>query len=51
MKRNHTQAELIEGRGGVFKVWKDRELLWDKHAQGRFPEPEEILERLERRTA
>ncbi len=51
MKRYRVDTELIEGRGGVFKVWKDGELIWDKHAEGRFPDPGEVLEKLERKTA
>jgi predicted Rdx family selenoprotein len=40
---------MVEGRGGVFKVWKDGELIWDKHTEGRFPEPSEILAMMERK--
>jgi selenoprotein W-related protein len=45
-ERFSATAELIEGSGGVFKVWWDGRLLWDKRDQGRFPENEEILAKL-----
>lgn len=40
------EAELIRGGGGVFDVTVDDERIFSKQAQGRFPEPDEILERL-----
>ncbi len=40
------EAELIEGDKGVFDVRVDGELIWSKHETGRFPEIQEILERL-----
>lgn len=39
-------TDLIEGHGGVYKVWVDQRLIWDKHEQGRFPEEEEILDEI-----
>ena len=36
-------AELIRGDGGIFDVSVDGELVFSKHAAGRYPEPEEIL--------
>ena len=36
-------AELIRGDGGIFDVSVDGELVFSKHASGRYPEPEEIL--------
>ena len=36
-------AELIRGDGGIFDVNVDGELVFSKHAAGRYPEPEEIL--------
>jgi selenoprotein W-related protein len=45
IKRKHSyDSELIEGSGGVFKVWTDGELIWDKREVGRFPEEAEILD-------
>ena len=43
------EAELIRGGGGVFKVWVDGQLIWDKRAQGRFPEDDEILAEVRQR--
>jgi selenoprotein W-related protein len=37
------ESELIQGSGGVYKVWADSRLLWNKHETGRFPEEQEIL--------
>jgi selT/selW/selH-like putative selenoprotein len=45
-KRFGAGAELIEGSGGVYRVWIDGELIWDKKSMGRFPEEEEIIERI-----
>lgn len=36
-------AELIKGRGGVFDVVADGNLVYSKHATGRFPEEEEVV--------
>jgi len=41
----HT-AECTPGGKGQFDVFVDGELVFSKHAAGRFPEPEEILKRL-----
>lgn len=42
------ESELVRGSGGIFKVWADGELIWDKKAKGRFPEESEILAQLSR---
>ena len=43
LKQSHgAQVELDEGSGGVFKVWVDQALVYDKAATGRFPEPGEV---------
>lgn len=43
LKQSHNaQVELDEGSGGVFKVWVDRTLMFDKAETGRFPEPGEV---------
>jgi selenoprotein W-related protein len=39
-------ADLVRGGGGVFDVEVDGELLFSKKAEGRFPENDEIIERL-----
>ncbi len=40
---------LVEGGGGVFDVFVDDELVFSKHAEGRYPENDEIVEALRRR--
>ncbi|MBW1781780.1 MAG: SelT/SelW/SelH family protein [Deltaproteobacteria bacterium] len=39
-------AELIKGKGGVFDVVVDDDLVFSKHDVGRFPTNEEVLEKL-----
>lgn len=41
------QVELIDGSGGVFEVAVNDDLVFSKKQTGRFPEPEEIFEKLE----
>jgi selT/selW/selH-like putative selenoprotein len=36
----------VRGSGGIFKVTADDRLLFDKHAEGRFPSEKEILDKL-----
>jgi selT/selW/selH-like putative selenoprotein len=36
----------VKGGGGVFDVVADGKLVFSKHEAGRFPEEEEVLERL-----
>jgi len=38
--------ELIEGRGGIFEVAKDGQMIFSKKQAGRFPELGEILRQL-----
>ncbi len=46
------EPELLEGRGGIFDVRVDGELVFSKHAEGdRFPEPGEVVERIRKRQA
>ena len=40
------EAELIGGAKGIFDVKNDGEMLFSKHAEGRFPEEAEILRQL-----
>ena len=43
LKQNlQTEAELIEGRGGVFDVVVDGQKVYSKHQTGRFPLPGEV---------
>jgi len=41
------EPELICGGGGIFDVVVDGEMIFSKHEAGRFPEPDEILSKLE----
>jgi selT/selW/selH-like putative selenoprotein len=40
------EAQLIEGRGGVFDVVADGKLLFSKKVERRFPDRDEILGKL-----
>lgn len=40
------EAELKKGAGGVFDVAADGKLVFSKHSEGRYPEPEEIVRAL-----
>lgn len=40
------EAELIRGDGGIFDVVRDGEMIFSKHEAGRFPEEDEVIERL-----
>jgi len=42
-KRFSIETELVEGHGGVYKVWVDGRLLWDKKAMGGFPDESDLL--------
>ncbi len=45
------QSTLEKGGAGVFDVRVDGELIFSKHAEGRFPEPGEVLGALEAHAA
>jgi predicted Rdx family selenoprotein len=36
-------VELVPGRGGIFDVHLDAELVFTKSMLGRYPEPEDVL--------
>lgn len=40
------EAELAKGAGGVFDVAADGKLVFSKHREARYPEPEEIIRAL-----
>jgi selT/selW/selH-like putative selenoprotein len=40
------EVKLIEGGGGIFDVKKEGQLIFSKKLVGRFPEHEEIIEKL-----
>jgi selenoprotein W-related protein len=42
---------LIPGRGGIFDVRLDGEILWSRRDEGRFPELKELKQRLRDRVA
>ena len=43
MKRNFgVESVLIEGKGGIFDVKVDGQLVYSKHETGRFPNQEEV---------
>ncbi len=45
-ERFDVSATLVEGRGGIFDVHLDGELIYSKHETGQFPEHDEILAKL-----
>lgn len=42
-KERGVEATLVRGSGGEFEVTVDGKLVFSKRAEGRFPEPEEVL--------
>ncbi len=40
------EAELIPGKGGIFDIAEDGEMVFSRHAQKRFPEEKEIVSAL-----
>lgn len=42
----NAMVELIESSGGVFEITKDSDLIFSKKSEGRFPEDDEIFEKL-----
>jgi len=47
----HIEPRLIEGRGGIFDVRVDGELIYSKHDTGEFPDPALIVERIRQSVA
>ena len=41
------ESELVPGSNGVFDVVVDGKLIYSKHQTGRFPDPDEILAKLD----
>jgi len=41
------ESELVCGGGGIFDVVVDGEMIFSKHELDRFPEPEEILSKIQ----
>jgi selenoprotein W-related protein len=45
------EVALVPGKGGIFEVRLDGELIWSRKAEGRFPEAAELKQRLRDRVA
>ena len=45
-KKTGIEAELIKSGGGIFEVMADGKLIFSKKKEHRFPEHQEILEKL-----
>ena len=45
------EVALIPGTGGVFEIRLDGNTLWSRQAEGRFPEIEELKQRIRDRIA
>lgn len=39
-------AELVKGDKGIFDVYVDGKLVFSRHQEGRFPEPQDIFDRV-----
>lgn len=50
-KECDTEPRLIEGRGGIFDVRVDGELIYSKHDTGEFPEHDLIVQRIRQAVA
>ncbi len=46
-ERYGIKAKLIKSSGGVFEVVKDGQLLFSKMAKGRFPNHQEIFDKID----
>jgi selenoprotein W-related protein len=42
------RPELVKGTDGVFDVVADGKLVYSKHRTGRFPDPGEVLQSLDK---
>lgn len=45
------EVEVVPGRGGIFDVHVDGELVFTKAMLGRYPEPDDVLPHLRGRLA
>jgi selT/selW/selH-like putative selenoprotein len=41
------ESQLIEGTRGIFDVHVDGTLVFSKHAEQRFPDPGEVVKRIQ----
>ena len=46
----HVEAELLEGSNGIFDIAIDGQVVFSKQSEQRFPEHEEIIERIAKAT-
>jgi selT/selW/selH-like putative selenoprotein len=44
------ESELEEGTRGIFDVYVDDHRVFSKHEEQRFPEPGEVVRRIERKS-
>jgi selT/selW/selH-like putative selenoprotein len=42
------EAKLIAGGGGIFEVTLDGKVIFDKFSVGRFPEHQEVIDKIEK---
>lgn len=40
------EAKLIAGSGGIFEVTVDGKMVFDKYLSGRFPDAQEIIDKI-----
>ena len=45
-KKYGVDAELIKGVKGIFDVYVDDKLVFSRHQEGRFPEPQDIFDKV-----
>ena len=45
-KKYGVDAELIQGVKGIFDVYVDDKLVFSRHQEGRFPEPQDIFDKV-----
>jgi selT/selW/selH-like putative selenoprotein len=45
-KKYGADAELVKGDKGIFDVYVDGKLVFSRHQEGRFPEPQDIFDRV-----
>jgi len=48
LKQRISSLELVPGSGGVFEVTADDTLVYSKRATGTFPEPNAVLQSIQR---
>ena len=46
-KKFGVEAKLIAGGGGIFEVKLDGKVVFDKFSVGRFPEEQEVVDKIE----